>query len=292
MNCKSWDLKKIQRQRSKASENGRETADKTSMPSQTKVVTTLTKKKKRKKCRDNRAKKTRMAERQYKVRMACDVRQRVPQTEWHLPTNRWWGHNPLQNFLYNQQLTTNNWQPTTNNQQLTTNNWQPTTDKHNLSSSMCNQRSIKLANQIPSHQPILTLWRTDNLSDSVCNHTRTHNNNISGSLCKQRSLKLAKQRLHFILRRQTVGIPLKSLAFNGSSEPCGRSVASKLEHLQFLRCFFATLAFGQQFYWNKDQLQRALKTPYSLLPYIFWTVSTFPLTWYHPIYAISIQTIE
>ena len=114
-------------------------------------------------------------------------------------------------------------QPTTYNQQLTTNN---------LSSSMCNQRSIKLANQIPSHQPMLTLWRTDNLSDSVCNQTRTHNNNISGSLCKQRSLKLAKQarqsarqRLHFILRRQTVGIPLKSLAFNGSSEPCGRSVA-------------------------------------------------------------------
>ena len=136
-------------------------------------------------------------------------------------------------------------QPTTNNQQLTTNNLQPTTGKHDLSSSMCNQRSIKLANQIPSHQPMLTLWRTDNLSDSVCNQTRTHNNNISGSLCKQRSLKLAKQarqsarqRLHFILRRQTVGIPLKSLEFNGSSEPCGRSVASKLEHLQFLQCFF------------------------------------------------------
>ena len=122
---------------------------------------------------------------------------------------------------------------------------QPTTGKHSLSSFMCNQRSIKLANQIPSHQPMLTLWRTDNLSDSVCNQTRTHNNNISGSLCKQRSLKLAKQarqsarqRLHFILRRQTVGIPLKSLAFNGSSEPCGRSVALKLQHLQFLRCFF------------------------------------------------------
>ena len=132
---------------------------------------------------------------------------------------------------------------------------QPTTDKHNLTSSRCNQGSIKLANQIPSHQPMLTLWRTDNLSDSVCNQTRTHNNNISGSLCKQRSLKLAKQarqsarqRLHFILRRQTVGIPLKSLAFNGSSEPCGRSVASKLQHLQFLQCFFATVAFGQQFH--------------------------------------------
>ena len=135
---------------------------------------------------------------------------------------------------------------------------QPTTGKHDLSSSTCNQRSIKLANQIPSHQPMLTLWRTDNLSDSVCNQTRTHNNNISGSLCKQRSLKLAKQarqsarqRLHFILRRQK----------------------SKLQLLQFLRCFFCNSSFWATILLKQGSTSEgrdlALKTPYSLLPYIF-----------------------
>ena len=67
-------------------------------------------------------------------------------------------------------------------------------------------------------------------------------------------------------------------------------------HLQFLRCFFCNSSFWATILLKQGSTSEgrdlALKTPYSLLPYIFWTVSTFPLTWYHPIYAISIQTIE
>ena len=185
-----------------------------------------------------------MAERQYKVRMACDVRQRVQQTEWHLPTNRWWGRNPLQNFLYNQQLAST------------------------ASLALCATNEVS---SLPTkYLPTSQCWPfgEPTTSPTLCaTKQEPTNNNISGSLCKQRSLKLAKQarqsarqRLHFILRRQTVGIPLKSLEFNGSSEPCERSVSSKLQHLQFLRCFFFMKnAIQVFFFYNFFFLQKGLK---------------------------------
>ena len=124
-----------------------------------------------------------MEERQYKVRMACDVRQRVQQTEWHLPTNGWWGRNPLQNFLYNQQLTS-----TTSLALGATNEVSSLPTKY-LPTSRC----------WPFGEPTT--------SPTLCaTKQEPTNNNISGSLCKQRSLKLAKQarqsarqRLHFSL---------------------------------------------------------------------------------------------
>ena len=134
-----------------------------------------------------------MAQRQHKVRMSCDVRQRVQQTEWHLPTNGWWGRNPLQNFLYNQQLAST------------------------TSLALC---ATKEVSSLPTKNlPTSRCWPfgEPTTSPTLCaTKQEPTNNNICGPLFKLQSLKLAKQarqsarqRLHFILRRQTVGIPAK-----------------------------------------------------------------------------------